>query len=444
MPPQAPCLDHLWSDFFRNVHEAIDRRSFTTWIDRLDFQEIGQRGVVADAPSLFVKSFIERRFLPELEAAARSCLGQNARVSIRCQDFTAGASSNPPCLSSDVRPEEVKPARTPGFTPETIETKQSDGERLVTRRPVRDGVPGLNSRYSFENFVVGPSNQLSHAACLQIVGSPARTYNPLFIHASSGMGKTHLLQATCRAASERHDGFRVIYISCEEFMNRFVDSLKTGSLVSFRQRLRHVDCLAIDDIQFLAGKKRLQEEFFHTFNALYDKQKQIILSSDSKPRDMIDFEDRLLTRFQWGLLTAIDPPNRETRLSIAERKALEHDRSFSPSVYGLVADLPCQSVREIEGAVVKLIATADVSGRDVDTLLAREVLADLVPPESRCQPLPLDIANAVASVFRLKLSDIKSSRRVRSVLIPRQMAMHLIKNLTSCSLKEIGGFFGGS
>jgi chromosomal replication initiator protein len=289
---------------------------------------------------------------------------------------------------------------------------------------------------------VGPSNELSHAACLRVISSPAVSYNPLFVHGDSGLGKTHLLQATCRGLLERHSSHRVLYISCEEFMNRFVEALNRRSLPAFRRELRHVDCLAIDDVHFLSKKKRMQEEFFHTFNALYDARKQIVLSSDSKPRDMSDFEDRLLTRFQWGLMTSIDPPTHETRRQIVDRKARAHDKILPGEVAQFVADLAHRNVRELEGAVVKLVATANLEEREIDLGFAREALSDLVSNPAR-PPSLAELASEVASRFGVSVTDLKSSGRSRSILVPRQVGMYLSKRLTHASLSEIGAFYGG-
>lgn len=225
-------------------------------------------------------------------------------------------------------------------------------------------------------------------------------------------------------------------------MNRFVEALNRRSLPAFRRELRQVDCLVIDDVHFLSKKKRMQEEFFHTFNALYDARKQIVLSSDSKPRDMSDFEDRLLTRFQWGLLTSIDPPTHETRRQIAQRKARAHDKILSSEVAQFVADLAHRNVRELEGAVVKLVATANLEDREIDLRFAREALSDLVSSPSR-PPTLAELASEVASRFGVSVTELKSSGRSRSILVPRQVGMHLSKLLTHASLSEIGAFYGG-
>jgi chromosomal replication initiator protein len=423
LPPPA-CRDSRWHDFLQRVRESMDSRNFAAWIERLEPSEVSDRRVVADAPSPFAKTLIERRFLPVLRAAARSSLGAHADVSILCR---------PP--EADTAPPAVAAVEGPPSEPRIDDLP-------APRNPRPRFELSLNPAYTFENFVVGPSNELSHAASLRVVSAPALAYNPLYIHGASGLGKTHLLQATCRSLMERDPDLRVLYLSCEEFTNRYIRALEQGSLPAFRDRMRHLDCLAVDDVQFLSTKRRLQEEFFHTFNALYDARKQIILSSDSKPHVMADFEERLTTRFGWGLLTSIDPPTPETRRRIAERKARAHDRSLTEEVARYVAEVAPRNVRELEGAVIKLLATADLWEREIDIDLAREALEDLASTHHR--PVSMaEITSEVAARFGVKPAALASPGRARAISLPRQFAMHLMKTLLPVSLKEIGSSFGG-
>lgn len=426
--PQTVCEDRRWKSFLAHVRGSVDNRSYAAWFQRLRLHQIENHRLTAAVPNPFVKSYLEKNFRVALDDAARHCLGPEASLHLRY------------CAACGDEHESVEePQKTTGLEG----TGSSPSSAAVQPVIAAGSVPELflNDRYVFDNFVVGPNNQLSHAACLQVISAPAVAYNPLFLHGASGLGKTHLLQATCRSLSDRNPGLRVLYVSCEEFMNRFVEALKQQTLDSFRRRLRRLDCLAVDDVHFLAGKKRMQEEFFHTFNALHDARKQIILSSDSKPDDMLDFEERLLTRFQWGLLTSMLPPPRETRVSIATRKSESLGYRLSAEVAEFLADMACSSVRAIEGMINKLVALAELYQRPLDLELAREALSDQIPACS--VHTPSRIASEVASKFGVTVADLKSARRARRLLVPRQLAIYLTRTLTDASLNEIGGFFGG-
>ena len=432
--PPTSCGQDLQDVFLSHIRDAVDSHIYAAWFRDLELGEINGGEVVANVQSSFVKNYLERRFLPVMREAARACLGADAEVRLNIYSREKRLGSDSCSGAHGERKEEIKPRR------ERPPRRESPPDEECCSNDNR-----LNDSYVFENFVVGPNNQFSHAACLQIRGAPARSFNPLFIHGASGLGKSHLLQETCRSMIQRNPSFRVLYINCEDFITRFVASLNGGTLDAFRRRLRLVDCLVVDDIHFLSQKRGMQEEFFHTFNALYDNKKQIVLSADSKPRDMAHFEERLLTRFQWGLLTSIDPPSMETRQAIAVRKAQDHNHQLSESVSGFVASVVRRNVRELEGAVNKVIAAADFLGREIDLDLAKEALSDLsaLSDRQKLPPSPSEIASAASSHFGVRLSDLKSSRRLRSLVVPRQISMYLIKSLSRCSLAEIGAFFGG-
>ncbi|MBN2492612.1 MAG: chromosomal replication initiator protein DnaA [Planctomycetes bacterium] len=425
LSPSA-CQDPRWNDFLVQVRQLIDARNYAAWIAGLQPAEVTEHRVVAHASSPFVKRLIERRFLPLLQAAARASLGATADVAI---------------LSPPAAPRPALAAAAPQRDPAPADPARAAASACAESVPAASGLR-LNPAYLFEHFVVGPSNELSHAACLRVVSAPALAYNPLYIHGPSGLGKTHLLQATCRSLIDADPHRRVLYLSCEEFTNRYIRALEHRELATFRSHMRELDCLAVDDIQFLSNKPRLQEEFFHTFNALYDARKQIILSSDSRPHDMAHFEERLLTRFGWGLLTAIGAPTLEMRQAIAERKARAWNRPLDPEIASYVAAVTPENIRELEGAVVKVLALADLCARRLDLDLAREALADLALNHRRL-PGMADIAAEVARSFGVKTADLRSPARARAIAVPRQIAMRLMKELLPVSLKKIGSAFGG-
>ena len=304
--------------------------------------------------------------------------------------------------------------------------------------------PVLNPNYTFENFVIGPSNRLGHAAALAVSENPGQAYNPLFIHSSSGMGKTHLLQATCRKLLEAKPDTALVYISCEDFQNLFFSAVQAGQLEQFRSRFRHAEVIVVDDIHFLANRERTQEEFFHTFNALYNAARQIILSSDCPPREIPQIQERLVSRFKWGLVAEIEPPTFETRLEIVRVKTQLRGFQLPQDVMEFIAHHSDYSIRELEGTVLKIVGYASLLGAPVDVALAREVLEGPEKRMSMTKPTNVDdIVDAVASYYGLSPSQIQARGRTRSVALPRQICMYLARELTRHSLESIGSYFGG-
>jgi chromosomal replication initiator protein len=325
-------------------------------------------------------------------------------------------------------------ARVTGCTPELD----------VVVREAAGGTPApvLNELYTFENFVVGSSNRLAHAAAVAVAESPGLAYNPLFLHGPVGLGKTHLLQAICHALLRKPLKRSVLYLTCEAFTNDFVGALERGALDRFRHRYRHVDVLVIDDIQFLAKTEKTQEEFFHTFNTLYNAKKQLILSSDAPPKEIPSLEERLVSRFKWGLVTTIEPPSLEMRVAIVRNKARLRSQDFPADVVQFVAEHLTSNIRELEGAVVKLIAYSHLMDKPIDLPLAKEVFRDTV--HAPAHRVTIDsIVERVTQTFKVKLSDLQSKRRTKSISLPRQVCMSLARRFTDHSLEEIGGYFGG-
>jgi chromosomal replication initiator protein len=300
----------------------------------------------------------------------------------------------------------------------------------------------LNSKYSFDTFVVGTCNQFAHAAAQAVAESPAKTYNPLFLYGGVGLGKTHLMHAIGHMIRSRSRHQRLVYISSEKFMNELINAIRYDKTLTFREKYRSIDVLLIDDIQFMAGKERTQEEFFHTFNALYESQKQIIISSDCPPREIPTLEERLHSRFEWGLIADIQPPDLETKVAILRRKAELENIGLDDNVALFIASKIKSNIRELEGSLVRLVAYSSLKKHPIDLALAQEVLRNIIEEDERGVSIE-SIQKTVASHYGLKASDLKSKNNSRSIAVPRQVAMYLCKILTKSSLPEIGREFGG-
>lgn len=312
----------------------------------------------------------------------------------------------------------------------------------VSRHPPALTAMPLSADYTFEQFVVGPSNRLAQAACVAVCGQLGTLYNPLFVHGASGLGKTHLLQATCAEVLHGAPGRNAVYVTCETFVNDLVQAIATGQLQAFRERARQTDLLVVDDVQFLANREFSQEEIFHTFNTLYHSGRQIILSADSSPAEIPTLEDRLISRFNWGLVVQIDPPNRETRQAILHKKARLRGVEIPDEVIDIIAENGQPNIRLLEGALTRLITAVQLEGKPLSVETAREVLAKFETREPR--PLRLgDILDLVSSHFGIRVQDLLSRKRTRSISHPRQVAMYLARKLTTMSLEEIGAHFGG-
>jgi len=320
-------------------------------------------------------------------------------------------------------------------------SKQTPADATEDIWPVTQASTPLNPEYIFENFVVGPCNRLAHAASVAVSESPGTAYNPLFVHGDVGLGKTHLLQAICHAVASREPQAKILYLSCETFMNDFLEAVELGLLHSFRYRYRHVDVLVIDDVQFLADRERSQEEFFHTFNTLYQAQKQIVLSADSPPEEIPSLQERLVSRFKWGLVARIDAPCYETRMAIVRKKARLRGVDLPEEVVEYIASVVTTNTRELEGALQKTIGLSQAYGQPIDLALAQEALGESGTPRRRVTIQ--EIIERVSRHFGVRPADIQGKRRTKSITLPRQVCMYLARELTDHSLEEIGGYFGG-
>ena len=301
--------------------------------------------------------------------------------------------------------------------------------------------PGLGPRYSFDTFIVGPSNQFAHAACRAVAEAPSRSYNPLFIYGGVGLGKTHLMHAIGHYVLT-NSNLKLTYISSERFMNEMINALRYDRVLDFRERYRSVDVLLVDDVQFLAGKEGTQTEFFHTFNALYDAQKQIVISSDCPPHEIPSLEERLRSRFEWGLIADIQPPDIETKVAILKKKAETEGIPLPDNVAIYIAGKIKSNIRELEGSLIRLIAYASLTGREISLPLAQDVLRNVLQNDDRAITIEI-IQKFVSEYYQLKLGELKSRNNSKSIAMPRQIAMYLCKQLTTASLPEIGKSFGG-
>ena len=379
-----------------------------------------------------------------LERALERAMGRRVQLRFLRAGESRAASDRPAPPPAPVGQGSGSPAATPAAA--RHEAMPGWPARFAAPdRSARDAMairPRLNPQYSFENFVTGPCNRMAHAAALAVSDLPGRAYNPLFIHSSVGLGKSHLMQAICQKILATRPDVAMMYVSCEDFVNQFITAIESGQIEEFRYRFRYLDVLVIDDIHFLADKDRTQEEFFHTFNTLYQAQKQVVLSSDSPPHEIPRLEERLISRFKWGLVVRIDRPSFETRVAIVQKKSRLRGVEVPEDVVKYIATVVDTNNRELEGAVVRVLGYASLCNRVVDVDLAKEALRDLVVAPSRAISIQ-DIADSVLVRYNARLSDLQSKRRSQSVAVPRQVCMYLARRLTGRSLEEIGAFFGG-
>jgi chromosomal replication initiator protein len=335
------------------------------------------------------------------------------------------------------------PERTPVPDPAVIPTLDGLSENVSASAPGPVTAPaGLNPRYTFETFIVGPSNQFAHAASRAVAEAPSRSYNPLFVYGGVGLGKTHLMHAVGRYVLQHNPSFKLTYISSERFMNEMINAVRYDRILDFRERYRSVDVLLVDDVQFLAGKEGTQTEFFHTFNALYDSQKQIVISSDCPPHEIPQLEERLRSRFEWGLIADIQPPDLETKVAILKKKAEADAVPLPDNVAIYIAGKIKSNIRELEGSLTRLVAYASLTNSAISLKLAQDVLKNILDHDEKAVTIEI-IQKFVADYYQLKVADLKSRNNSKSVAIPRQVAMYLCKQLTHASLPEIGRSYGG-
>ena len=404
-------LDNLWAQMLQSAGRRLPAAIVDSWVRPCRLLAIEGDHLRIAAPNQFSRNWLVEHHLDVLRGAAQECIGGDPRVSVEVDEsLDSRSAAAPPSVS-----------RT-GVAPGTVE--------------------GLNPRYTFDSFVVGSSNQFAQAACQAVAELPSRAYNPLFIYGGVGLGKTHLLHAVGHQSAKLFPGLTVVYLSSERFTNELINAIRYDRTAEFRARYRTIDLLLIDDIQFISGKERTQEEFFHTFNDLYESRKQIIVSSDSSPKDIPEIEERLRSRFEWGLIADIQPPDFETRVAILKKKAAIERVRVPDDVAYLIASRIKSNIRELEGSLTRMIAFCALTGREMSVDLAQEVLGELWGEEEKVITID-QIQRKVCDFFGIKVSDLKAQNRTKAVAFPRQIAMYLSRQLTHASLSEVGRAFGG-
>jgi len=417
--------ESIWLKARELIKKELDNdQTFNIWIGPIGFASIQDDTITLDVPNKFSREWLIEKYTGLLASCIQKASGKELKV-----EFVIGKQSKPAVRSPEDAPKKES-KEVKGFWP------------FAKSAPGSPREIGLNPKYTFDTFVVGPSNRFANAASLAVSDSPAKAYNPLFIYGGVGLGKTHLMHALGQQVSQKFPKMKVLYISSEEFTNQLIGAIQNRTTTDFRKKYRHVDLLLIDDIHFIAGKESTQEEFFHTFNALYDAHKQIVVSSDKPPKEIQSLEERLVSRFEWGLVTDIQAPDYETRMAILKKKSERESISLPDDVFVFLAEKVKTNIRELEGALIRVVAYAKLIGREMSVDLAKEVLKDMLIEGEKKITVGL-IQKKVCEYFDISISEMKSKKRSKTVAYPRQVAMYLTRRLTDYSLPEIGEHFGG-
>ena len=410
-------LKKLWDQTLTIIKAEMSEVSFNTWIKRCEPISISNDTIRISVPNSFTQDILEKRYKDLVANSIKSICSKLYKIEF--------------LIASDIKSDETSKEDTP-------ELKKNKAVLISDELSTT-----LNPKYTFDSFVIGNSNRFAHAASLAVAESPAKAYNPLFIYGGVGLGKTHLMHAIGHYILDSNPNARVEYVSSEKFTNELINAIKDDKNEEFRNKYRNVDVLLIDDIQFIAGKERTQEEFFHTFNALHDANKQIILSSDRPPKEIPTLEDRLRSRFEWGLIADIQVPDFETRMAILKKKADVEKLNVANEVMVYIATKIKSNIRELEGALIRIVAYSSLTNKEITVDLASEALKDIISKKQGKNITIGIIQDIVASYFNLRIEDLKSQRRTRNVAYPRQIAMYLSRKLTDMSLPKIGEEFGG-
>src|SRR6185295_11317147 len=404
---------NIWDLVLTRIETKVNRHSFYTWFKPTAFIAEGGNGIRVRVPNVLFRDWLTKHYSAVIDEALAEVQRAGARVEFATDDALEAPVAAPPPI--------------PDAEPDVDEAA--------------DDLGILSPRYSFDTFIVGPSNQFAHAACRAVAEAPSRSYNPLFIYGGVGLGKTHLMHAIGHYVATHLKTLKLTYISSERFMNEMINAVRYDRILDFRERYRSVDVLLVDDVQFLAGKEGTQTEFFHTFNALYDAQKQIVLSSDRPPHEIPALEERLRSRFEWGLIADIQPPDIETKVAILKRKAEAEAVPLPDAVAMYIAGRIKSNVRELEGSLIRLIAYASLTGRELTLELTQEVLKNVLDHDEKAVTIET-IQKFISDYYQLKLGELKSKNNSKSIALPRQIAMYMCKSLTHASLPEIGRSFG--
>jgi chromosomal replication initiator protein len=410
--------ESLWNNVSARLREALNDTTYQTWFGEVGGVSLEESSFAVSVPNDFTREWIEGHFLDLIRAAVRDSGGPGLRVQFRVEE-PLPAPLPAPAVAATIRPLPAEPLP-------------------------RAEAAGINPKYTFDSFVIGSSNRFAHAAALAVAESPAQAYNPLFIYGHTGLGKTHLLHAVANFVTDHGGGLTCRYVTSETFMNDFINSLRDKRIEGFKQRYRTYDVLLIDDVQFFEHKERIQEEFFHTFNSLYEAGRQIVMSSDRPPREISTLEERLRSRFEWGLITDIQPPDLETRIAILRKKVKNDQIDVRDSeLLTFIASRVSTNIRELEGALTRVVAFSSLTGRPLSVDLAQDVLKDVFPRGEGTQISIDKIQGLICERFGVTLEELTGDRRSQNIVYPRQVAMYLSRELTDSSLPKIGKEFGG-
>ncbi|GGL57888.1 chromosomal replication initiator protein DnaA [Sporolactobacillus putidus] len=430
-------LQEVWNQALAIIKKKLSKPSFETWLKETQAQSINGQTVIISVPNEFSRDWLEDHYSRLISDILYDITGVHYNVQFVIPQKRSGVTESPsPPKTRKSDPMNLRPQN--GYSDNPGRLNQSTPRRI---EELNNSM--LNSKNTFETFVIGSGNRFAHAASLAVAEAPAKAYNPLFIYGGVGLGKTHLMHAIGHYVIEHNPAARVVYLSSEKFTNEFINSIRDNKTVEFRNKYRSVDVLLIDDIQFLAGKEQTQEEFFHTFNALHEEYKQIVISSDRPPKEIPTLEDRLRSRFEWGLITDITPPDLETRIAILRKKAKAEGLDIPNEVMIYIANQIDTNIRELEGALIRVIAFSSLNNQDINVDLAAEALKDIIPSSKPKTITIQDIQMTVGEEYGLKLEDFSAKKRTKSIAFPRQIAMYLARELTDYSLPKIGEEFGG-
>lgn len=413
-------MEKVWLEVLANMEKVLTPHTFTTWIQPLKFLEARGNVLFLEVPTVFFKEMVRDNYLPMLEEAVSSILKTRNSVELM---VSATGRIETPHQSTEVTPEQ-------------------ESLPVYENRSASDLCSNLNPKYTFDTFVCGAGNQFAYAAAQAVANKPATNYNPLFLYGGVGLGKTHLLTAIGNHILSVNSAARICLYTSEKFMNEMINCIRYKKMEEFRNKFRSMDVLLIDDIQFMAGKEATQEEFFHTFNALHESHKQIVVTSDKFPKDMAGLEQRLRSRFEWGLIADIQPPDIETKVAILKKKSDMDAISLPDDVALFLASSTTSNVRELEGMLIRLGAFASLTGNEISLSMAKDVLKDIIVEKNRELNVEI-IQKSVAEYFNIRVSELKSDKRLKNLVIPRQIAIYLCREMTKSSYPEIGEKFGG-
>ncbi len=413
-------MDILWEKAIKIIQERVSQQNFDTWIRPIRITAMEADRVRMAVPNRFFRDWLVENYLDLIRESVKSAAGVPFHVEF--------------IVEQDIRPD----------TAEAMGESAPASEKTPARKTSRTRINStLNPHYSFDRFVVGASNQFAHAASVAVADQPAKNYNPLFIYGGVGLGKTHLLNAIGLQTLKLFPDMNVVYVSAEVFMNELINSIRYDKMPKFREKFRNIDCMLIDDIQFIAGKERTQEEFFHTFNTLHDAGKQIVVTSDKFPKDIPNLEGRLRSRFEWGLIADIQPPEIETKIAILEKKAQENHIALPGNVALFIASQAETNIRELEGYLVRIAAYSSLTAREIDMDLVKAVLKKLLRQEEKPEITVDEVVKTVAAKLNIKITDIKSPKKNKNLVLARQISMFLAREMTSASFPDIGAKIGG-